>query len=72
MKTYAKADRRKEMPRYDPTPPVVGMCGEWEACARCAGQGTSHIQEIKIGRIDCERHRTRLCEKQRWSDSVLS
>lgn len=36
--------------RYDDTPPVAGMRGDWEACALYAGQGTGVIKEIKPAR----------------------
>lgn len=36
--------------RYDDTPPVAGMSGDWEACALYAGQSTSIIREIQSAR----------------------
>jgi NAD(P)H-dependent flavin oxidoreductase YrpB (nitropropane dioxygenase family) len=36
-----------EILRYDDTPPVVGMTGDWEACALYAGQSVGVIHEIK-------------------------
>ena len=33
--------------RYDDMPPVIGMIGDWEACALYAGQSTGLIYEIK-------------------------
>jgi nitronate monooxygenase len=40
----------KDILRYDDTPPVAGMSGDWEACALYAGQGTGVIKEIKPAR----------------------
>lgn len=37
----------KEILRYDDTPPVAGMTGDWEACALYAGQSTGLIHEVK-------------------------
>lgn len=34
----------KEIVRYDDTPPVAGMSGDWEACALYAGQSTGVIE----------------------------
>jgi nitronate monooxygenase len=36
-----------EIFRYDDVPPVMGMSGDWEACALYAGQSTALIYEIK-------------------------
>jgi nitronate monooxygenase len=36
-----------EIHRYDDTPPVFGMKGEWEACALYAGESVGLIHEIK-------------------------
>src|SRR5262249_47752201 len=36
----------RQILRYDDTPPVAGMIGEWEACALYAGQGVGTIREI--------------------------
>lgn len=38
----------KKILRYDDTPPVAGMSGDWEACAPYAGQSTALIHEIKL------------------------
>jgi nitronate monooxygenase len=37
----------REIFRYDDTPPVKGMSGDWEACALYAGQSIGAIDEIK-------------------------
>ncbi len=36
-----------EIRRYDDMPPVVGMSGEWEACALYAGQSVGGVRTIK-------------------------
>jgi NAD(P)H-dependent flavin oxidoreductase YrpB (nitropropane dioxygenase family) len=36
-----------EILRYDDMPPVLGMTGDWEACALYAGQSVGVIHEIK-------------------------
>lgn len=36
-----------EIIRYDDTPPVMGMSGDWEACAPYAGEGTVLIHNIE-------------------------
>jgi nitronate monooxygenase len=36
--------------RYDDTPPVAGMQGNWEACALYAGEGAGIIYEVKPAR----------------------
>jgi NAD(P)H-dependent flavin oxidoreductase YrpB (nitropropane dioxygenase family) len=36
-----------EIRRYDDTPPVAGMSGDWEACALYAGESVGIIREIK-------------------------
>lgn len=36
-----------EIFRYDDMPPVMGMMGDWEACALYAGQSTGLIYEVK-------------------------
>jgi nitronate monooxygenase len=40
----------KEILRYDDTPPIAGMSGDWEACALYAGEGAGVIKEIKPAR----------------------
>jgi nitronate monooxygenase len=37
----------REIFRYDDTPPVLGMSGDWEACALYAGQSVGSIHQIK-------------------------
>jgi NAD(P)H-dependent flavin oxidoreductase YrpB (nitropropane dioxygenase family) len=52
-----------EILRYDDTPPVVGMTGDWEACALYAGQSVGVIHEIKsaasiVDEIVCDARQT--------------
>jgi nitronate monooxygenase len=49
--------------RYDDTPPVIGMTGDWEACALFAGQSAGIIHEIKsagslVNDIVCDARQT--------------
>jgi nitronate monooxygenase len=40
----------KAILRYDDTPPVTGMQGDWEACAHYAGQSAGMIKGVKSAR----------------------
>jgi NAD(P)H-dependent flavin oxidoreductase YrpB (nitropropane dioxygenase family) len=42
-----RSHQGSEIRRYDDMPPVVGMSGDWEACALYAGEGAGIIREIK-------------------------
>ena len=42
-----RSPQNAEIRRYDDTPPVAGMSGDWEACALYAGESAGLIREIK-------------------------
>ncbi len=46
-KAIGISPRGTQIFRYDDMPPVVGMTGDWEACALYAGQSTGLIHEVK-------------------------